>query len=450
VQQRRTGIPRVQVGILRTNCVDSLDRTNASQFCVGKIVLGHQLYALGVVDDPKLVDFGTDVVDVVIDMYEGMGNQIALQYAGSELVNTIRTYNAGGWATHSRDLFTTVKRYYSNSFTDAEKQDSINLFLGVFIPHRDVKSNGEHLWDIESDLLFHQRTDRIEHVPLYKEPWWQKSLVSFATSLKLGPMIQPRIGSSRGDDGSGAGSRVDPAKSHDETSRSALGHVRRKRYAAALWQRRLYFDAIHHPEKFTSFDLMFGVPFAQPFESPSQALLAQLPSEPPSLEASANADGPDFGEIRRWALTGLHGDTPDDVRLDKEQDEALERELGSRSYRLRRGILEEYVNGGFEAPQDEHDEAQIRQYTDALFVSAGWMSALPGSPMERQQTMARMLEYSACTNPLQVLDQEIPHSDVALYEETCGSPEHFSGVPRETTKLYLKYTRLPSKLTWWS
>lgn len=48
-----------QHGVVRTNCVDCLDRTNTAQFAIGKCVLGFQLYALGVVENPVL-DFDTD------------------------------------------------------------------------------------------------------------------------------------------------------------------------------------------------------------------------------------------------------------------------------------------------------------------------------------------------------------------------------------------------------
>lgn len=34
---------RLQHGIIRTNCVDCLDRTNTAQFAVGKHALGHQV-----------------------------------------------------------------------------------------------------------------------------------------------------------------------------------------------------------------------------------------------------------------------------------------------------------------------------------------------------------------------------------------------------------------------
>ena len=36
-----------QTGIVRTNCVDCLDRTNTAQFVIAKVALGLQLHALG-------------------------------------------------------------------------------------------------------------------------------------------------------------------------------------------------------------------------------------------------------------------------------------------------------------------------------------------------------------------------------------------------------------------
>lgn len=50
-----------QTGVLRTNCVDCLDRTNTAQFMVGKCALAYQLYSLGLIDKPNLL-FDTDAV----------------------------------------------------------------------------------------------------------------------------------------------------------------------------------------------------------------------------------------------------------------------------------------------------------------------------------------------------------------------------------------------------
>lgn len=63
----------LQNGICRTNCVDCLDRTNAAQFVFGKRALGHQLYALGVVDSPNL-SFDSDAVNMLTEMYHDHGD----------------------------------------------------------------------------------------------------------------------------------------------------------------------------------------------------------------------------------------------------------------------------------------------------------------------------------------------------------------------------------------
>lgn len=42
-----------QRGVIRTNCIDCLDRTNVAQFCIGRCVLKQQLVALGVISHGK-------------------------------------------------------------------------------------------------------------------------------------------------------------------------------------------------------------------------------------------------------------------------------------------------------------------------------------------------------------------------------------------------------------
>lgn len=63
----------LQNGICRTNCVDCLDRTNAAQFVFGKRALGHQLFALGIVDSPNLA-FDSDAVNMLTEMYHDHGD----------------------------------------------------------------------------------------------------------------------------------------------------------------------------------------------------------------------------------------------------------------------------------------------------------------------------------------------------------------------------------------
>lgn len=47
-------MPMEQQGVLRTNCIDCLDRTNSGQFSVGVHALAKQLYVMGVSNQPSL------------------------------------------------------------------------------------------------------------------------------------------------------------------------------------------------------------------------------------------------------------------------------------------------------------------------------------------------------------------------------------------------------------
>lgn len=142
---------QVQQGVCRTNCIDCLDRTNAAQFIIGKKALGYQLYALGVIDD-KYLEYDSDVVNILTEMFHDHGDTIALQYGGSHLVNTMETYRKiNQWTSHSRDMIESIKRFYSNSFIDAQRQEAINLFLGNFVWEKGLPM----LWDLNTDYYLH-------------------------------------------------------------------------------------------------------------------------------------------------------------------------------------------------------------------------------------------------------------------------------------------------------
>ncbi|KAK4651528.1 phosphatidylinositol-3,5-bisphosphate 5-phosphatase [Podospora pseudocomata] len=147
---------RVQNGVARTNCIDCLDRTNAAQFVIGKRALGHQLYALGILGDTA-INYDTDAVNLFTHMYHDHGDTIAVQYGGSQLVNTMETYRKiNQWTSHSRDMIESFKRYYNNSFLDGQRQEAYNLFLGNYI----FAHGQPMLWDLATDYYLHHENPR--------------------------------------------------------------------------------------------------------------------------------------------------------------------------------------------------------------------------------------------------------------------------------------------------
>uniref|UniRef100_A0A3Q2NN34 FIG4 phosphoinositide 5-phosphatase n=1 Tax=Fundulus heteroclitus TaxID=8078 RepID=A0A3Q2NN34_FUNHE len=171
-----TSTGRLQTGVLRTNCVDCLDRTNTAQFMVGKCALAYQLYALGMIDKPKL-QFDTDCVRLFEELYEDHGDTLSLQYGGSQLVHRVKTYRKiAPWTQHSKDIMQTLSRYYSNAFSDADRQDAINLFLQVYQP-----SDGKpHLWELPTDFYLHQKsTMALQHNRRSYTFWWSEGVLSY-------------------------------------------------------------------------------------------------------------------------------------------------------------------------------------------------------------------------------------------------------------------------------
>lgn len=81
-------------------------------------------------------------------MHSDMGDRLALQYGGSEAHKKV---SKGAGKTKHGEFLTSIKRYYSNSFTDRVKQDAMNLFLGYFQP----SMHDYALWDLETDYFLH-------------------------------------------------------------------------------------------------------------------------------------------------------------------------------------------------------------------------------------------------------------------------------------------------------
>ncbi|KAI3864775.1 hypothetical protein MKX03_034987 [Papaver bracteatum] len=140
--------PKLQNGVLRTNCIDCLDRTNVAQYSYGLAALGYQLNALGFIsrrkighDDPLAVS--------LMGLYEMMGDTLSLQYGGSLAHCKIFWSRRGHWkaAIHTQDILRSFQRYWSNAYTDADKQDAINIFLGYFKPQQGRPA----LWKLDAD-----------------------------------------------------------------------------------------------------------------------------------------------------------------------------------------------------------------------------------------------------------------------------------------------------------
>ncbi|KAF2926716.1 hypothetical protein DAI22_06g149800 [Oryza sativa Japonica Group] len=67
--------PCYQTGVLRTNCMDCLDRTNVAQYAYGLAALGRQLHAMGATNVSKIHP-DSSIASALMDLYQSMGDAL--------------------------------------------------------------------------------------------------------------------------------------------------------------------------------------------------------------------------------------------------------------------------------------------------------------------------------------------------------------------------------------
>ncbi|KAJ0453106.1 putative phosphatidylinositol-3,4-bisphosphate 4-phosphatase [Helianthus annuus] len=72
-----------QIGIVRTNCIDCLDRTNVTQSMIGRKMLELQLQRLGVFDANKTISSYPSFDDCFKILWANHGDDISIQYSGT-------------------------------------------------------------------------------------------------------------------------------------------------------------------------------------------------------------------------------------------------------------------------------------------------------------------------------------------------------------------------------
>ena len=95
-----------------------------------------------------------------------------------------------------KELLTSIRRYYSNTFTDRLKQDAMNLFLGYYVPNL----HPIHLWDMESDYYLHNfhvkaSEESLISVKSYEQAFavdWSDDEEHNAKAQSTAPLRQPK------------------------------------------------------------------------------------------------------------------------------------------------------------------------------------------------------------------------------------------------------------------
>lgn len=130
-------VPRsYQRGVIRSNCIDSLDRTNVVQSMIAQRVLDQQLYHSTLPANwlgGHKISSNPHLLNVFKNVWADNADALSIQYAGTAALKT--DFTRTGQRTHMgmvRDGANSVTRYIHNNFLDNYRQDAIDLFLGNF------------------------------------------------------------------------------------------------------------------------------------------------------------------------------------------------------------------------------------------------------------------------------------------------------------------------------
>ncbi|XP_059639037.1 phosphoinositide phosphatase SAC8 isoform X2 [Cornus florida] len=128
-----------QKGVIRSNCIDCLDRTNVTQSYLGQQSLNSQLQRIGILSSTEDISMFTEDHENFKILWVDQGDEISLEYCGTHaLKRDMVRYGKQTMAGLFRDGMSAISRYYLNNFHDGVRQDAIDLVSG----HYTVNRNG--------------------------------------------------------------------------------------------------------------------------------------------------------------------------------------------------------------------------------------------------------------------------------------------------------------------
>ncbi|KAM3582063.1 Phosphoinositide phosphatase sac1 [Umbelopsis sp. WA50703] len=145
-------LQKSQTSVIRSNCMDCLDRTNVVQSTIAKWVLTKQLQELRILSSSEKVDEHESFMHLYRQVWSDNADVISLGYSGTGALKT--DYTRTGKRTKMgafEDLTKSLARYIKNNYMDGGRQDGIDLVLGVYeVP---TSSRGDNPFDIEKPLI---------------------------------------------------------------------------------------------------------------------------------------------------------------------------------------------------------------------------------------------------------------------------------------------------------
>lgn len=128
-------VRRHQTAVVRTNCMDCLDRTNVVQSMLGRFVLSRMLIDLGLMREGESAEEDAAFEHLFRNIWADNADVVSKSYSGTGALKT--DFTRLGVRTKQgalQDLNNSITRYCLNNFSDGPRQDAFDLFLGNYLP----------------------------------------------------------------------------------------------------------------------------------------------------------------------------------------------------------------------------------------------------------------------------------------------------------------------------
>ncbi|KAJ5610513.1 hypothetical protein N7510_007232 [Penicillium lagena] len=128
-------IRSTQSSVVRTNCMDCLDRTNVVQSMLGRWAVTRQLMDAGVLRPGETANDDREFESLFRNIWADNADVVSKSYSGTGALKT--DFTRTGKRTRVgmlQDLNNSITRYVRNNFMDGPRQDGFDVFLGTYLP----------------------------------------------------------------------------------------------------------------------------------------------------------------------------------------------------------------------------------------------------------------------------------------------------------------------------
>ncbi|KAK4047513.1 Phosphoinositide phosphatase sac1 [Microbotryomycetes sp. JL221] len=128
---------QTQTSVVRTNCMDCLDRTNVVQSALAKWVLNNQLRQVGVLSTKESIEEHSAFLHLFRNVWADNADVVSRAYSGTGALKT--DYTRTGKRSKEgalQDGVNSIVRYIKNNYLDGPRQDAYDLVTGAWVPRK--------------------------------------------------------------------------------------------------------------------------------------------------------------------------------------------------------------------------------------------------------------------------------------------------------------------------